>query len=400
MPADSFAGANGSPGTPASPSEDGFAAGQIKCGIWICPGLPLICRATPCLNPPARRDNPRNRWARYARQFRRSAKAAHLDSAYVDRCLAYARRLADQGLPIIFDQAHFSGLVGVDVDYLRRAANAPDRFYRRFEIAKRSGRPRTISAPLPTLKNVQGWILDEILAHCKPSRFAHAFGPGCSIRTNARFHLKQPIVVGLDIKDFFPSITSKRVYRIFRDLGYSRSVSGLLVGLTTIDNCLPQGASTSPALSEILSVAALTRVIAGFCMRRKWRYTRYADDLTFSGDLDESRLIAFVRRVLDESGFVLRDNKTRVMRARQRQLVTGVVVNQATHSPREFRRLLRQMAFYIHRHGLSDHMRHRNIEFANYRAHLLGKAHHARFLNVNDRDAKALIEVLTPKSER
>jgi RNA-directed DNA polymerase len=338
-------------------------------------------------------DLRRKEWHRYRTDFRNEARSVGRDEEFVDRCLRYSRRLAKQGLPIAFDELHLSTLVGVDFDYLLRCSNAPARFYRSFEIAKRSGLRRTISAPLPTLKMVQRWILSEILAKPLVSRYAHAYLLGASIKTNSRFHLKQGVLVLLDIKDFFPSIGVAKVNRVFRELGYSRSVSALLTGLTTLNGGLPQGAPTSPSLSNLVCRQIDAR-LGGFCMSQKWRFTRYADDLAFSGNIDVPRIISFVRRVLSDYGFSLRDEKTRVLRRHQRQTVTGVVVNDGPRANRGFRRELRQSAHYIARHGLADRMAHNEIAFANYRAHLIGKARHAQFLNPADRDAAALIKVL------
>jgi RNA-directed DNA polymerase len=338
-------------------------------------------------------DLRRKQWHRYRTEFRSEALRAGRDEEFIERCLRYSRRLAKQGLPIAFDELHLSTIIGVDFDYLIRCSNSPERFYRSFEIAKRSGLRRTISAPLPTLKMVQRWILSEILTRPQPSRYAHAYSLGASIKTNSRFHLKQDVVVLLDIKEFFPSIGIAKVNRVFRDLGYSKSVSALLTGLTTLNGGLPQGAPTSPSLCNLVFRQIDAR-IGGFAMSQQWRYTRYADDLAFSGKIDVARLISFVQLVLSAYGFSLRSEKTRVLRSHQRQTVTGVVVNDAPRAKRSFRRDLRQQAHYISRHGLANHMAHEDIHFANYRAHLLGKAHHAKFLHPPDRDAAALIKAL------
>lgn len=334
-------------------------------------------------------------WAKYANRFRRAASNAGHDANYVERCLKYAKSLAEKGLPIAYDQYHLSRLMGVDYFYILRCSNSPGRFYRQFEIAKRNGNPRRISAPLPTLQRIQTWILQEILASITPSPFAHAFSKGCSIRANAKYHLRQPVVLKVDIKDFFPSIRIRAVYHLFRELGYTRPVSAILSGLTTLDGSLPQGAPTSPAISNLICREIDDR-IAAFCLARKWRFTRYADDMTFSGELNVSKLLRFVRYVLREYGFKINEAKTRVLRRHQRQCVTGVVVNHRTRAPRSLRRQLRQMAYFIEKHGLTDHMARLRIPYANYHAHLLGKAHHVLFLDSSDSDAKKLIALLAP----
>jgi RNA-directed DNA polymerase len=139
--------------------------------------------------------------------------------------LNYGSRLALSGLPIIFDGKHFSKLVGYDPNFVFGVSNAPGRYYRTFKIPKKSGGERKIAEPLPSLKEIQRWILVHILEKIKPESAAKAYIKGLSLKDNARFHRKQPIVLHLDIKDFFPSINRRRIFTIFRSLGYSTSVA-------------------------------------------------------------------------------------------------------------------------------------------------------------------------------
>ncbi|MCH8152321.1 MAG: RNA-directed DNA polymerase [Planctomycetes bacterium] len=261
-------------------------------------------------------------------------------------------------------------------------------------IAKRSGKPREIAAPLPILKAVQRWILREILAQLPATRYSKAYEAGCSIRTNARFHLRQPVLLLIDIQDFFPSIELPRVYRLFRDVGYRRDVAAMLAGITTLDKCLPQGAPTSPHIANLICRRIDAR-IGGFCLPQKVRFTRYADDIAISGDFDHVRMIRFVQRVLADDRFVMACGKTRVRFQHQRQCVTGVIVNEYRQADRKVRRRLRQEAYFISRFGLADHMQRCEIEQSNYRQHLAGKANHVRFINRSDRDAAHMLRVLS-----
>jgi hypothetical protein len=174
----------------------------------------------------------------------------------------------------------------------------------------------------------------------------------------------------MDIKDFFPTVTYPRVKGIFRKAGYREQVATLLALLCTEApreiveydgktfyvalglRCLPQGAPTSPALTNTLCLR-LDQRLTGLAKRYGWRYTRYADDLTFSLPADHQgapklgALMGLVRRVVAEEGFEIHPEKTRVARSGGRQKVTGLVVN-GDGPPRVSRKLRRQLRAAIH----------------------------------------------------
>ncbi len=332
-------------------------------------------------------------WEIYKRKFTHKAKSARFDEGYIERCLNYAENLHKQGVPIIYDIEHFSHLVGYDVSYLLRASNAQARFYRHFTIPKKNNTERSISEPLPSLKEVQRWILDNILDKLALSRFAKGFVKNRNIKENARFHRKQRYVLSLDIKNFFPSIKYKQVFHLFSSIGYCESVSTLLSNLCTLDNSLPQGAPTSPAISNLVCRRVDSR-LSGFALKNKIRYTRYADDITFSGDFDPGRILRFTSKVLSESKFTVNKTKTRLMEQHQRQEVTGIVVNSKMQAPRELRKKLRQQIYYIKEFGLESHLKATNNKRANYLSHLKGLAGFVLFINNKDSDAKEAIDFL------
>ncbi|MFZ6723418.1 retron St85 family RNA-directed DNA polymerase [Undibacterium sp. Ji49W] len=332
-------------------------------------------------------------WNLYKSEFERYAESNGYDSSYTERCLKYAHRLHEQNLPIIYSLEHLASLVGLDESYLRFVSYDPNKFYRSFSVKKNSGGERQIDEPLPNLKLVQRWILENILYRLEPSPFAKAFVPGRSIKDNAKFHRNKPMVLTLDIKDFFPSISSARINSFFKGAGYSPKVCYFLTRLCTLNGSLPQGAPTSAALSNLVFLA-LDRQIATYCINKDVRYTRYADDLTFSGQFVVSEIINFTRSALSTLGFRLNDNKTRLMRSHERQQVTGIVVNRKLQIPREVRRSLRQAVYFIERFGLDNHVARLNECRANYLLHLLGEATFIRFINPNDRDAEKAISVL------
>lgn len=284
------------------------------------------------------------------------------------------KRLLENQLPAITKVAQLCEALNLSVSELRwlcyQREVAPKSHYTRFEIPKRSGGMRAIWAPLPKLKQVQHWILHHILDNLVVHGSAHGFISGRSIATNAAEHTNSQLLVKVDIENFFPSISWKRVKGVFRKAGYPEQIATLLALLCTespreivehegkqvyvalADRCLPQGAPTSPALTNALCLR-LDRRLTGFAQKAGWRYTRYADDLTFSLPANSknkpeiSRLLGTLKRVLGEEGFALNAKKTRVIRNGDVQEVTGLVVN-GDKTPRVSRELKRQMRAAVH----------------------------------------------------
>lgn len=337
------------------------------------------------------------KWRHYAATFIAEAKHRGFSQDDIDACLSYAKPIMLAGFPVIFDILHLCSLVGYSSAYVFGAIGRSERHYRYYTIPKKSGDLREIAEPLPSLKEIQYWILSNILNNSPIHPAAKSFVKGRSIRDNARFHRKQDYVLTVDIKDFFPSISPKRVYAVFYRLGYSTEVSSALTDLCCLKGALPQGAPTSPALSNLACVS-LDRRLLGFAKANSLRYSRYADDITFSGKEIGADLIHYLNRVLHEHDFELNHKKTRLLRAHQRQQVTGIIVNDKMQAPRELRREIRQHAFYIEKYGFDEHTIRRDVDHINYKEHLLGKAGFVRSINKHDRDAKHLIEIISKRT--
>jgi hypothetical protein len=284
----------------------------------------------------------------------------------------------------------------------RKHPPGPLRPYRYRWIPRREGLPRLLEIPKMRLKGVQRKVLAEILDAIPVHPAAHGFCAGRSIVTNAAPHCGKRAVLRFDLVDFFPSVTSARVFRIFRTLGYPADVARMLMGLCTtslpadvwesrpgarlgaeylarqrlITRHLPQGAPTSPALAN-LAAARLDRRLAGLAAAAGAVYTRYADDLTFSGGDDlaraRKRLAAHIAVIVGEEGFLLNHRKTRILRADVRQHITGVVVNVRPNIRRaEFDRLKAILTNCV-RHGPASQNRGQAPDF---RAYLGGKVAH------------------------
>ncbi|WP_319778093.1 retron St85 family RNA-directed DNA polymerase [Maridesulfovibrio sp.] len=327
-------------------------------------------------------------WKNYRKKFTLVASSQGYTNDEIKIALKYARKLVQHNLPIIYSQNHFATLVGYSIEYLRRASSKENNsFYRHFTIPKKSSeKNREIDEPLPSLKEIQRWILDNILCEIPISPYSKAYRKGQSIKSNARFHIKQKYVVRLDIKDFFPSINFKQVFKIFKETGYSKEVCGLLTGLCSLDNCLPQGAPTSPALSNIFMYRFDNR-ISKYCVKNKIRYTRYADDMTFSGDFNYGSLISIANKILSDYELELHHEKTKVMTQAQQQRTTGLILNSKMNTPRVLRRKIRQELHYLKKFGLSGHLNYTQNTKANYLQHLLGLCNFVLNINPQDRDA-------------
>lgn len=217
--------------------------------------------------------------------------------------------------------------------------------YRQFTIPKRSGGHRRILAPQKELKSVQRRILRRLLALLVSHPAATGFERGRSIVTNASRHLGRAVVVRMDLRDFFESTSARRVRRFFRRIGWNRPAARRLGELCTHRGALPQGAPTSPRLANLVNYRLDTR-LNNLAAAFGATYTRYADDLVFSFDVDKrtqtKRLINLVKLIVREEGYRMHTRrKLHIRRRHQQQRVTGLVVNDRVNLPRRTRRWLR-----------------------------------------------------------
>lgn len=305
--------------------------------------------------------------------------------------------LTRRGLPSLTSGADLAMMMGVPLGSLRwlcfHRRGAALVHYHRFGIPKKSGGTRSISAPKPRLASAQQWVLHNVLERLDVSPQAHGFVRHRSILTNATPHAQRAVVANFDLKDFFPSITFRRVKGLFRKLGYNEHVATILALLCTEpprarvevdgrvvylalgDRVLPQGACTSPAITNALCKRLDAR-LAALAARHGFTYTRYADDLTFSGD-DETRVGRLRRSVVSvvaSEGFTENTAKTKVMRRGARQEVTGLTVNERPTMPRDELRLLRATLHNAAKHGLESQNRAQHPAFAQ---HLAGRVEFA-----------------------
>lgn len=292
-------------------------------------------------------------------------------SVGLNNAVSRVEALQKNRLPVFANEVELAATMGIELKELRFLAFSrrvsPVTHYKKFYLPKKSGGKRLISAPMPRLKQAQYWILENILNKVPVHGAAHGFVFTRSILSNAHLHVGRQTVMNLDVKDFFPSIHYKRVKGLLQQLGYSEKIATILGLLCTeavteeveIDGrtyfvqkgnrVLPQGAPTSPAITNILCFK-LDHRLQGLAAKHQCHYTRYADDVTFSwngNDVNAQQMVWRVKKILADEGFEVHPEKVRIMHKGSRQEVTGIVVNQQLGIDREklrrFRALLHQL---------------------------------------------------------
>ncbi|MFC6101223.1 reverse transcriptase domain-containing protein [Olivibacter domesticus] len=323
-------------------------------------------------------------FAQYEKKFRLKALKSGFSEDNIVACLNYAKPILEKGLPVIYNTANLAALVGYRTTYLKRAAKFTKFYYRSFTIKKSNGKLRTLMEPLPSLKEIQTWILENMLSEIPVSKFAKAYVKHRSLKENVKHHNNKEGVLTCDIATFYDSVRFKDIEKIFNELGYSEVMSNLLAKLTTFNGSLPQGAPTSPYLSNLV-LREFDQKISDYCINNNIRYTRYADDLTFSGEVKSLKLKNLVEAELNKLGLELNPDKTKLRKFSQRQMVTGIVVNEKTQIPKFERNFIRNEVHFLTRFGLKDHLRKTKNKRENYLLHLLGKINFALHINPADK---------------
>lgn len=298
-------------------------------------------------------------------------------SAGLNHTLCNLERLRNNNLPLCNSAEEIAEAMRINIGKLRFLAfnrkTSTVSHYIRFKMPKKSGGERVISAPMPNLKQAQHWILTNILDKLEIHQAAHGFCRQRSIITNATPHVEKDVVINFDLKDFFPSISYKRVKGLFHSFGYSETAATIFALLCTSadveklqldartyyvahsDRYLPQGSPASPAISNLLC-RRLDKRLTGMAEQLGFTYTRYADDLTFSASGENLRHICNILKrtesIVTHEGLRINEDKTRVLRNTQQQEVTGIVVNEKLSVCRKTLRKFRATLFQIEQEGL------------------------------------------------
>ena len=240
-------------------------------------------------------------------------------------------------------------------------SNNLEKHYHSAFIPKSDGSKRKLSVPDLILKKVQRSIADNILAQYPISRYAKAYKAGSSVQKNAQPHVGKKKILKLDIEGFFDHILYSQVKNtVFYKEKFSEPIRVLLSMLCYYKESLPQGAPTSPAITNII-MYDFDETVGDFCIKKKIAYTRYCDDMTFSGCFDEREIISFVKGELRKLGLFLKNRKTAVLSASKRQVVTGIVVNEKMNVTKDYKKTIRQEIYYIKKFGLDEHLKRLGI---------------------------------------
>ena len=282
-------------------------------------------------------------------------------------------------------------------------SNNIEKNYKIYKIKKHNGKLRTIHEPNSLLKHIQRQILKNILNNKSISQYAKAYHKGISLRDNAIPHVNKKIILKLDIKDFFENISFIDVYNSCFPIEYfPKSVGMLLTYLCTYDDHLIQGSPTSAYISNLV-MKDFDEEIGYWCELNKISYTRYSDDMTFSGDFNPSEIIVKVRKMLYKLGLQLNNNKIHIVNKSSSQNVTGIVVNEKVQTCSKYRKKIRQDIYYIKKFGLESHLKYNNIKMNEkiYLNTLYGKILYVLQVNKNDKEFKEYKEfILELKNKR
>lgn len=311
------------------------------------------------------------------------------------------KKLQGHGLPIIESVNHLLSLIEFTDEDEKNYLFSKNRenIYRVIKIPKKNKwkKKRIIEIPCKRIYDVQKAIYNVILKRFKVSEFCNSYVKGKSIKDNAVGHIGCKTLLKFDITDFFPSIKMDRVYRQFRFYGYGENVSKYLSYLCLNKNLvLPQGAPTSPALSNIVCVR-LDKRIGTYCKNNDLVFSRYADDITISSKekltINQIEKIRFmINKIIKDEKFEPNESKFHYFFNGQRLMVTGLVVNNSLSVPKEMYDELDNAIRFIRIYGLNDHLKHIKSKIDNYQNHLFGIAYYIK--SINEYKGKKYIEDL------
>lgn len=336
-------------------------------------------------------------------QFRKLAEEKGKSVDYIVETLAYAKKLDDGNYPVIFSLTHLAILMGNQSAFLRNmigeklgkvndvSEGVKVKMYNHFYIKKRSKGYREIMAPHQDLRNLQRWINLNILQNYPLQDCCKGFRKGISIKDNALMHEGAEIILKVDLLKFYDTITEKRVFGIFREMGYAKNLSYSLAKICTAKHkmrfwmdmpkkekaileklvtekppILPQGAPTSPTLANIVA-SKLDKRFTAMGKKMGFSYSRYADDLTFSVK-GGARLpsLKIIKKIIIEEGFFYNNDKITYMSKGSKQYVTGLTVTNGVHTSKSYRKLIEKHIYFCRKFGVTCHLNRIRSDFPEY----------------------------------
>lgn len=327
------------------------------------------------------------------KEFTENAKKENRSQKFIESTVSYAKKLDQNNFPVIFSVEHLSMLMGIQSSYFNyligeqkkdNYENIPYKIYRYnyFKLKKKKGGYREIMSPSKDLKYIQKWILVNLLEKHHLQESCTGFRKGVSIKNNAEPHEKSEVILKVDLLKFFDTITENRVFTVFADMGYRKNLAVSLAKITTaqhrkqywrsiprdelnkigykIDNTpsvLPQGSPTSPALANILA-SSMDYRFEKLSEKLGFRYTRYADDLTFSiRDNQKLPSLKMIKTIIEDEKFVINEKKIKYLNKGVKQYVTGITTSNGVNVSKKYRKEIGTHIYYCRRFGVEDHLK-------------------------------------------
>lgn len=311
----------------------------------------------------------------------------------------YSLFLCKQNLPVIYSLPHLCLLSGVNIEHIKTFCDSTRiKNYKRFKLKKKRGGFRVIQTPTQEIKYLQRWILFNILDKLTTHTNCTGFEKEKSIKQNAEFHLKSEAILKIDLMRFFDTINEKRIYGIFKNIGFQKNLAVSMAKICTIEpdekfiksfkkneiqikdfivnnkeGVLPQGAPTSPKLSNLVTLK-LDKRLLGLALKNQLNYSRYADDITFSGSVEKLKKIKkIIYKIIQEEKFFVNYSKTKLLIRGNPFFVTGLSVNNDKVTiPRKRKINIEHHLYHCLKNGVENHLKVSGINHRNFKDWLLG----------------------------
>ncbi len=334
---------------------------------------------------------------------------------FLSDTLSYIDNLTAKQLPVIFSLKHFSILIGMEMSDVIKIIKNRNNHYSYYLIKKKKGGFRRIVSPYKDLKFMQSWIKENILDKVEASKQATGFIKGKSILNNAKSHENSSVILNLDLSNFFESITEKRVFGIFKSLGYSKNLAIEFAKICTAqmteekydaipqekqeffqeiyqlkESVLVQGAPTSPALSNLIC-RRLDLRLSKLTNKLGINYSRYADDITFSGNDNNLPSLSIIKKIINDEDFQINWDKVGKYKKGQRQIVTGLLIDGKVRVPKSFKKEIYRHLHFCSKYGAFSHFKRICPDKGYRKEWLLGKIYFIYAIEPNE--AKKMLEI-------
>lgn len=329
------------------------------------------------------------------------AKKLNKSTEYIIECTRYINSLTEKGYPVFFSIEHFAKEINIQSYFLRaligetfdQYSEEPYKYerYSYFKLKKRNGTFREIMSPSRDLKYIQKWILFNILSKYPLQDSCKGFRKEISIFDNAKVHEKSEVILKVDLLKFYDTITEKRIYGVFKNMGYIENLAYSLSKITTakhrdsywdsFDNLsketlsklvderpgiLPQGAPTSPMLANIVATR-MDKRFESLASKMNFKYSRYADDLTFSIQINgKLPSLKMIKKIISDEGFYLNNEKLKYMKKGCSQYVTGLTTTHGVNVSKKYRKTISDHIYYCKKNGVENHLKIKSQDFVGY----------------------------------